>query len=121
MPLTGPQQCYANHFRRWKADLVRSRIQTTTQRESLRFLGLASNISSIYSDGRRTTKSKLSSHCFVSDEHLTDLCRDTLRSQDLSDQLYYSRTRRAVRYVQDFNIHFALCGFRGFPSLRIGQ
>jgi hypothetical protein len=63
----------------------------------------------------------LASHSFVSDEELTDLCGYTLCSQDISDQLYCRGMRRAVSYIQDFNIHFALSGFRGLLSLKIGQ
>ncbi len=85
VPLAGLQHCLANHFLWWRADLHRSRIQTATQRESLCFLRPASNILSIDSDGRRTTKSELTSHSFVSDEHLTDLRGYTLCGQDVSD------------------------------------
>jgi len=119
--LAGLQHCPANHFLWWKADLLRSSIQTATQRERLCFLWPASNISSIDSDSWRATKSKLAGHSLVSDEQLSDLRGYTLGSQDVSDQLYCRRMGRAVCHVQDFNIHCELSGFRWLLSPKIGQ
>jgi hypothetical protein len=86
--------------------LLRSGIQTATQREALKVLRFPSDVSSIDSDGRRTSESELAGHFFVSDEHFMYLRLDTFCYQDVSDQLHRHRMRRAFRYIQDFNFHF---------------
>ncbi len=50
-----------------------------------------------------------------------DLRRDTFSGQDLFEQLHRRGVRRALCHIQDFNFHLELSGFRGFPSLKIGQ
>src|SRR5438876_5347497 len=44
------QHCPMNHLRWWKPDLLRSRIQTATQRETASVLRLSRDVSSINSD-----------------------------------------------------------------------
>jgi hypothetical protein len=88
-----------NHFCWWKTDLLRSRIQTATQRETLSVLRFSRDIASIDSNCRRTAKSKFAGHPFVPDEHLVDLRLDTFCSQDMFNQLHRCGMRRAVRHV----------------------
>jgi len=98
-PLPGFQHCPKNHLRRRKADLLRSRIQTASQRETPSVLRLSRDISSIDSDCRRTEKPKFAGHPFVPDEDLVDLRLDTFCGQDLSNQLHGLRVSRAVCHI----------------------
>ena len=88
-----------NHLRWWKTDLLRSRIQTATQRETPSALRFSRDISTIDSDCRRSTKSKFAGHPFVADEYFVDLRLDTLCSQDVSNQLHRSWVSRAVWHI----------------------
>jgi hypothetical protein len=88
-----------NHLRWRKTDLLRSRIQTATQRETPSVLGLSRDISSINSDCWRTAKFKFVGHPFVPDEYLVDFRLDTFCGQDLFNQLHRRRVSRAVCHV----------------------
>jgi len=88
-----------NHLRWRKADLLRSRIQTATQRETPSVPRLSRDISTIDSDCRRSAKSKIAGHPFVADEYLVDLRLDTLCGQDVFNQLHRRRMGRAVLHI----------------------
>jgi hypothetical protein len=88
-----------NHVRRWKPYLLRSRIQTATQRETPSVLRLSRDISSINSDCWRTAKSKFAGHPFVPDEYLVDLRLDTFCGQDVFNQLHRRRMSLAVCHI----------------------
>jgi hypothetical protein len=65
-----------NHLRWWKTDLLRSRIQPATQRETASVPRLSRDISTIDSDCRRSAKSKVAGRRFVTDEYFVDLRLD---------------------------------------------
>jgi hypothetical protein len=94
--LAGLSALPMNHLRWWKTDLLRSRIQTATQRETPSILRLSRDISSIDSDCRRTAKSEFAGHPFVRDEYLVDLRVDTFCGQNVFNQLHRGRMSRAV-------------------------
>jgi hypothetical protein len=85
-----------NHFCWWKTDLLRPRIQTATQRETLSVPRFSRDIASIDSNGRGTAKPKFGGHPFVPDEHFMDLRLDTFCGQDISDELHRRGVSRAV-------------------------
>jgi hypothetical protein len=88
-----------NHLHWWKTNLLRSRIQTATQRETPSVLRLSRDISSIDPDCRRAAKSKFAGHTFVPDEYLVDLRLDTFCGQDVFNQLHRRRMSRAVCHI----------------------
>ena len=98
-PLLGFQYCPVNHFGWWKPDLLRSRIQTATQRETPSVWRLSRDISSIDSDCWRTAESKFVGHPFVPNEYLLDVCLNTFCGQDLPNQIHRRRVSRAVCYI----------------------
>ena len=120
-PLLGFQHCSMNQLRWRKTDLMRSRIQTATQRETPSVLRLSRDVSTIDSDCRRSAKPKFAGHPFVADEYLVDLRLDTLCGQDVFNQLHRRRMCRAVCHIQNLNFHSALSGLRAFFSRKIGQ
>ena len=68
----------------------------------MRFPRLTCDVSPVDPNRRRAAKSKLAGHSFVGDEHLTNVYSYAFRGQDILDELYRRRMRRALRYVQDF-------------------
>jgi hypothetical protein len=88
-----------NHLRWWKTDLLRSRIQTATQRETPSALRFSRDISTIDSDRRRSAKSKFAGHPFVADEYLVNLRLDTFCGQDVFDQLHRRGMSGAVCHI----------------------
>src|SRR5205823_10521638 len=97
--LAGFQYGPMNHLHRWKPDLLRSRIQTATQRETPSVLRFSRYISSINSDCWRAAKSKFVGHPIVPDEYLVDLRLDAFCGQHLFNQLHCRRMSRAVCYI----------------------
>src|SRR6266850_2180306 len=83
----------------WKTGLLRSRIQTATQRETPSVPRLSRDISTIDSDCRRSAKSKFAGHLFVAHEYFVDLRIDPLCGQDVSNQLHRRRMSRAVCHI----------------------
>jgi hypothetical protein len=88
-----------NHLRWWKTDLLRSRIQTTTQRETASVSRLSRDISTIDSDGRRSAKSKVAGHHSVTDEYFVDLRLDAFCGQDVFNQFHRHRMSRAACHI----------------------
>jgi len=119
--LPGFQHCPMNQLRWWKPNLLGSKIQTTTQRETPRVVRLSCDVSSINSNCWRTGESKLVGHPVVRDEYLVDLRLDTFCSQHLFNQLHGRRVSRTVCHVQDLHFHSALSALRAFVSRKIGQ
>ncbi len=119
--LPGFDHSSMNHFRRRKTDLLRSRIQATTQRKTLHRPRLPGDISSIDSNGRRAKELELAGHSFIADKDFLDFRHYTFCDQDIFDRPHSRGMRRTFRNIQDFDFHFALSGFCGFLFVRIGQ
>jgi len=117
----GLQHRPMNHLRWRHPDRFRSWVQTATQCEGLRLARLACNVSSVDSNRWRAAKSKLACHSFVGDEYLANVRRYAFRGQDILDELYRRRMRRALRYVQDFHSHLVFSGFCAPDSDKSGQ
>src|SRR6266404_3722347 len=102
------EHCTMDQFWWWKANLLGGGIQTTTQREVWRPLHLGRNILPIDPDRRRTSKLEFASHVLIPNKHFLNLGNHAFCGQNILDELYCCRMRRAFRHIQPFNFHFSV-------------